>query len=122
MNEWNVSGINITDKIGKNALLENPFPLLSYKPYKEDMMILRNNRSRWWRQSRWYRNSTNFAARAVELYVINDIPDLSKYGVGVANNGGGTDGVEFTFPAESATAGSFILIGRDSAQARDILW
>ena len=38
--------------------------------------------------------STNYAARAVELYVINDIPDLSKYGVGVANNGGGTDGIE----------------------------
>ena len=117
VNEWNVSGINITDKIGKNALLENPFPLLSYKPYKEDMMILGiidpdggDNPGG--------TGSTNFAARAVELYVINDIPDLSKYGVGVANNGGGTDGVEFTFPAESATAGSFILIGRDSAQAR----
>ena len=38
--------------------------------------------------------------------------------IGVANNGGGTDGIEYTFPAEAATAGSFILIGRDSAQAR----
>ncbi|MFL2991220.1 MAG: hypothetical protein ACJZZ7_05105 [Cytophagales bacterium] len=26
--------------------------------------------------------NTDFMARAVELYVINDIPDLSKYGLG----------------------------------------
>jgi hypothetical protein len=33
--------------------------------------------------------------KAVELYVVNDIPDLSLYGLGSANNGGGTDGQEF---------------------------
>ena len=55
-------------------------------------------------------NSTNYSARAIEVYVINDIPDLSKYGLGSANNGGGTDGVEWNFPAESASAGSFILV------------
>tara|TARA_X000001388_G_scaffold16389_1_gene10133 strand:+ start:8860 stop:9117 length:258 start_codon:yes stop_codon:yes gene_type:complete len=46
--------------------------------------------------------------KAVELYVVNDIADLSVYGIGTANNGGGTDGVEFTFPADSASAGSYI--------------
>ena len=30
--------------------------------------------------------------KGVELYVINDINDLSAYGIGAANNGGGTDG------------------------------
>ena len=35
--------------------------------------------------------------KAVELCVLNDIPDLSIYGVGSANNGGGSDGEEFTF-------------------------
>ena len=37
--------------------------------------------------------------KGVEMYVKNDIDDLSLYGVGSANNGGGTDGQEFTFPA-----------------------
>ena len=35
--------------------------------------------------------------KMVELYVLDDIADLSTYyGVGTANNGGGTDGEEFT--------------------------
>jgi hypothetical protein len=36
--------------------------------------------------------------KAIELYVYEDIVDLSIFGVGSANNGGGTDGEEFTFP------------------------
>ena len=31
-------------------------------------------------------------------------------GLGVANNGGGTDGMEFTFPATSVSAGDDILV------------
>ncbi|MDB4292253.1 endonuclease [Maribacter sp.] len=48
--------------------------------------------------------------KGVELFVTEDIADLSDYGLGSANNGGGTNGAEFTFPAEAATAGSFIYI------------
>lgn len=54
--------------------------------------------------------------KAVELYVINDIPDLSIYGIGAANNGGGTDGEEFTFPADAATAGQFIYVATESIE------
>ncbi len=36
--------------------------------------------------------------KAVEFYVLNDIPDLSVYGFGSANNGGGSAGEEYTFP------------------------
>ena len=39
--------------------------------------------------------------KGIEIYVSEDIPDLSIYGVGSANNGGGTDGQEFTFPHQS---------------------
>jgi len=54
--------------------------------------------------------------KGVEMYVKNDIDDLSLYGVGSANNGGGTDGQEFTFPAVSATAGQFIyLVGTNQS-------
>jgi len=46
--------------------------------------------------------------KAVELCAVMDIADLSEYGLGSANNGGGTDGEEYTFPAVSVTAGDFI--------------
>ncbi|MGB0659569.1 MAG: VPLPA-CTERM sorting domain-containing protein [Mangrovicoccus sp.] len=47
--------------------------------------------------------------KGVELYVLNDIADLSIYGLGVANNGGGTDGIEFTLSG-SASAGDYIYV------------
>ena len=54
--------------------------------------------------------------KGVELYVVSDIADLSTYGIGSANNGGGTDGQEFTFPAGPATAGTFIYVSSEAAQ------
>ena len=51
--------------------------------------------------------------RAIHLRVLQDIPDLSLYGIGIANNGGGTDGREIDFPAMSAAAGDDILLVRD---------
>lgn len=57
---------------------------------------------------------TGGVPKGTEIYVINDVSDLSIYGLGSANNGGGTDGEEFTFPAVSATAGDFIYVSSDS--------
>ena len=54
--------------------------------------------------------------KGVELYVINDISDLSTYGLGSANNGGGTDGQEFTFPADAVAAGTYIYVTNAAAQ------
>ena len=52
--------------------------------------------------------------KAVELFVVNDIADLSTYALGTANNGGGTDGEEFTFPADaSASAGTYIYVASE---------
>ena len=59
--------------------------------------------------------------KGIELYVINNIADLSIYGVGSANNGQGTDGEEFTFPAVAATAGQFIYVAADSTGFRDFM-
>lgn len=50
--------------------------------------------------------------KGIHLIVNNNITDLSVYGVGIANNGGGTDGQEINFTAESVTAGTNILIAR----------
>ena len=60
--------------------------------------------------------NTGGTPKGVELYVVNDIADLSIYGIGSANNGGGTDGVEFTFPADAVTAGTFIYVASEDTQ------
>lgn len=54
--------------------------------------------------------------KGIELYAYNYIPDLSEYGVGSANNGGGSDGEEFTFPAVSVQAGTYIYIASESTE------
>ncbi|MEJ8560076.1 endonuclease/exonuclease/phosphatase family protein [Yoonia sp. GPGPB17] len=51
--------------------------------------------------------------KAIQLTAINDIADLSIYGVGSANNGGGSDGEEFTFPAIPLAAGTTIYIASE---------
>ncbi|MCT4580858.1 MAG: FG-GAP-like repeat-containing protein, partial [Flavobacteriales bacterium] len=57
---------------------------------------------------------TSGTPKGIELFVGQDIPDLSIYGVGSANNGGGSDGEEFTFPNVSVTAGDYIYIATES--------
>ena len=54
-----------------------------------------------------------FNGRAIHLYANNSINDLSIYGIGIANNGGGTDGEEYTFPSISVSAGDHILVCRN---------
>ena len=53
--------------------------------------------------------------KAVHLKAQKNIADLSVYSIGVANNGGGTDGIEYTFPAISVSEGDDILIARETA-------
>ena len=55
------------------------------------------------------------AGKAIHLVALEDIDDLSVYGIGVANNGGGSDGQEYTLCAGPATAGDDILVVRDAA-------
>lgn len=60
---------------------------------------------------------TSNNGRAVHLRVLEDIADLSEYGIGIANNGGGTDGREIDFPAISVVAGDDVLLVRDIDEA-----
>ncbi len=57
---------------------------------------------------------TGGTPKTVELFVAEDIPDLGVFGIGSANNGGGTDGVELTLSG-SAAQGSYIYIATESA-------
>ena len=54
--------------------------------------------------------------KGVQLYACVDIPDLSVYGIGSASNGGGTDGEEFTFPADPMTGGTFIYVATEAVE------
>ena len=47
--------------------------------------------------------------KGIELYASDNVADLSAYAIGTANNGGGTDGAEFTLSG-SATAGDYIYV------------
>ncbi|WP_370090503.1 lamin tail domain-containing protein [Ekhidna sp.] len=58
---------------------------------------------------------TGGTPKAVELYATADIADLSLYAVGSANNGGGTDGPEFSLSG-SATSGDFIYVASESTE------
>lgn len=52
--------------------------------------------------------------KAIQFYVLDDIADLSPYGMGSANNGGGSAGIEFTFPAQFASKGSYLYVATES--------
>lgn len=53
------------------------------------------------------------SGKAIHLLANADIEDLSTFGIGVANNGGGTDGEEFSFPSLSVAAGESLLLVRN---------
>ena len=59
------------------------------------------------------------AVRLIEVMALDDIADMSIYGIGCANvagaNPGGTDGVEYSFPAVAAKKGQRYYATNDSA-------
>ena len=52
--------------------------------------------------------------KAIHVRALQNISDLSIYGIGIANNGGGTDGQEYTFPSISLNSGEDIIVCRDT--------
>jgi hypothetical protein len=53
--------------------------------------------------------------KAIHVRANQNISDLSIYGIGIANNGGGTDGQEYTFPLISLNTGEEVIVCRDTA-------
>ena len=51
--------------------------------------------------------------KAIHLKAISDVTNLSLFGIGIANNGGGSDGQEFTFEQVQISAGDDILVVRN---------
>ena len=52
--------------------------------------------------------------KGIELSATCAIPDLSRYGLGSANNGGGSAGVEYNFGAGSLSAGAFVYVSSEA--------
>ena len=52
--------------------------------------------------------------KAIELYAVNTVGNMASYSIGSANNGGGTDGEEFMFPAGGFAQGTYIYVASDS--------
>ncbi len=57
--------------------------------------------------------------KGIELYVVNDIADISIYGLESTTNGAAAAGAEFTFPADAYTAGTFIYVGHTNGGTTD---
>jgi hypothetical protein len=57
--------------------------------------------------------------KAIHVFANEDISDLSVFGLGVANNGGGSDGIEYTFPQMAVSAGDDILVARSASAMED---
>ena len=53
--------------------------------------------------------------KSIMLQAVAPVADLTAWGVGSANNGGGSDGQEFTLPVGSAAAGDVFVIVPNSA-------
>ncbi len=60
----------------------------------------------------------NGTPKFLELYVVEDVPDLSSYGLETIHNGKGTTGIEFTFPPIAASAGSYLYVTTDAVRFR----
>ncbi len=108
-NEWDYSGINVFDGQTSNATSPTPYPTAAYSPEGGTGgdptvdLILKGV------------IHANGDVKVTEFEVLKDIADLSIYGIGNSNNGGGSDGQEWTFPAVAATAGERLYVARDSA-------
>ena len=52
--------------------------------------------------------------KAIEIHFPDAQADISNCSVGSANNGDGSDGEEFTFPAVSVSAGQFVYVASEA--------
>ncbi|SNR17657.1 T9SS type A sorting domain-containing protein [Tenacibaculum jejuense] len=61
------------------------------------------------------------APKAIELYAVNNIADLSIYGIESTTNGDPAAGAEYTFPADAITAGTYIYLSFEDTRINQYL-
>jgi hypothetical protein len=97
---WEYGALDCSSNAATNAESACPYPFCQPLMMEGALALL------------WDGSGTN-GGKGIQLRVNRYIDDLSKYSIGVANNGGGTDGIEFTFPQMSADEGAHILLARE---------
>jgi len=102
LSNWAFSGINELDGETSNATAANPFPVGTYGMDPAELLITGVIDG----------PLPGGLPKAIELYATGNIPDLSAFGIGSANNGGGTDGEETTLSGQ-ALKGDFIYLSFD---------
>ncbi|MDX1545057.1 MAG: nuclease, partial [Christiangramia sp.] len=99
--EWTYGGVDCSVGATLNSQSSCPYPICKEAlELKGALAIL------------WDGSGTN-GGKAVHFKANKDIEDLSVYGVGITNNGGGTDGIEYNFPSISVEEGDDILLARE---------
>ncbi|MEL6132717.1 MAG: hypothetical protein AAFR59_05065, partial [Bacteroidota bacterium] len=109
LNNWTFGPLNVFDNQTTNAGSPTPYPVAPYMPGSNP-----NPSPTVELQIKGVIHAST-PVKAMEFEVLENIPDLSIYAIGVANNGGGSDGPEWTFPAVAANAGDRLYVARDSA-------
>lgn len=99
--EWTYGGIDCSVGSTLSADSSCPYPICKEALELKGVMALL-----------WDGSGTN-GGKAIHVKANKDIEDLSIYSVGIANNGGGTDGLEYTFPQMSVSEGDDILLARE---------
>lgn len=98
--QWEYAEVDCSENATSNSTASCPYPFCTPLQLQGVLALL------------WDGSGTN-GGKAVHLRANRDIDDLSQYSLGVANNGGGSDGIEFTFSATSVREGDHILVARE---------
>lgn len=103
-NAWNACSSNI------NSACTNEFVLGGnwFTTYYSDLVI-----------TGVFDNTRNSSVKGIEFYVLDDIPDLSLYGIYLDNHTGylgSTSAPIYTFPNDTVTAGTHIYLSTDSVE------
>lgn len=99
--DWTYGGIDCSIGSSLNSQSSCPYPICKEALELKGVLALL-----------WDGSGTN-GGKAVHFKANKDIEDLSIYGVGITNNGGGTDGVEYVFPQMAVEEGDDILLARE---------
>jgi len=104
LSNWTLSGKNALDGVSNNDSASTPFPAKSL--VIGDPIVI---------SGVFDGPLSGGTPKVIEFYVSREISDIGRCGFGSANNGGGSDGEEFSFPSGSVSGGSYIYVATESA-------
>lgn len=103
LTNWIYSGVDALDGTATNDAADNPFPLGTYTETPSQLIITGVVDG----------PLPGGLPKALELYAIGDIANLSAYGVDSVNNGGGSTGGPTFLLNGTASAGQFMYVATE---------